>query len=117
MKKKILLLEDESALRLLFEEELQEEGYEVFIARDGREAIQRFEEGKLDLIILDIVMPVMDGIEAMSLLKERNEKVPIILHSSHSEYRMDPRTKAAAAFIIKSSNLKELKRKVREILE
>ena len=117
MKKKNLLVEDESALRLLFEEELQEEGYEVFIARDGREAIQRFEEGKLDLIILDIVMPVMDGIEVMSLLKERNGKVPIILHSSYSEYRMDPRTKAAAAFIIKSSNLKELKEKVREILE
>ncbi len=117
MRKKILLVEDELALRLLFEEELQEEGYEVCTARDGREAIQRFEEDKLDLIILDIVMPIMDGIEVMSVLKERNGQFPIILQSSHSEYRMDPRTKAAAAFIMKSSNLEELKRKVREILE
>ena len=66
MKKKILLVEDEVTLRLLFEEGLQGEGYEVLTARDGREAIQLFEEGKPDLIILDIVMPVMDGIEAMN---------------------------------------------------
>lgn len=117
MKKKILLVEDEPALGMLYEEELQEEGYEVLTARDGREAIQRFEEGNPDLIIMDIVMPVMDGIEAMNLLKERDGKVPIILHSSYSEYRMDPRTRVADAFVIKSSDLKELKEKVRGILK
>ena len=117
MKKKILLVEDDLALRVLFEEELQEEGYEVCTAADGREAIQRFGEGKVDLIILNIVMPSTDGIEVMSLLKERNGKVPIILHSAYSEYRNDPRAQTAAAFIIKSIDLGELKQKIREILE
>lgn len=115
MKKKIMLAEDDVVLRILFGEELQDEGYEVLTAGNGKEAIQRFEEGKPDLVILDIVMPVMDGIEAMNLLKERNGKVPIILHSSYSEYQMDPRIKGAAAFVIKSSDLTELKRKIREI--
>jgi CheY-like chemotaxis protein len=62
-------------------------------------------------------MPVMDGIEAMNLLKEKDGKVPIILHSSYSEYRRDPRTRVADAFVIKSSDLKELKEKISEILK
>jgi CheY-like chemotaxis protein len=65
MKKKILVVEDEEGLRLLYKEELEAEGYEILTAQNGREAIQQLEEGKPDLIILDIVMPVMDGMEAL----------------------------------------------------
>jgi two-component system response regulator (stage 0 sporulation protein F) len=63
MNKKILVVEDEESLRLLYEEELRAEGYEILTAKNGREAIRQLEEGKPDLIILDIVMPVMDGME------------------------------------------------------
>ena len=56
-----MLVEDEPAIRLLFEEELQEDGYEVFTAGDEREAIQRFEEGKLDLIILGVAAIIAPG--------------------------------------------------------
>ena len=117
MKKKILLVEDEPALGMLYEEELREEGYEVLIARNGKEAIQRYEEEEADLIILDIVLPVMDGIEAMNLLKEKHGKVPIILQSSYSEYRTDPRTRVADAFVMKSGDLEELKKIIRGILK
>ncbi len=111
-----MLAEDDVVLRILFQEELQDEGYEVVAVGNGKEAIQRLEESKIDLIILDIVMPVMDGMEAMKVLEARNGNVPIILHSSFSEYRTDPRIKGAAAYIIKSSDLAELKGKIREIL-
>ena len=63
MKKKILIVEDEEHLRLLYEEELKEEGYDVALACNGKEALLRVDAEKPDLIILDIVMPVMDGTE------------------------------------------------------
>ena len=117
MKKKVLVVEDEEGLRLLYEEELKSEGYEVLTARNGREAIQQLEAVKPDLIILDIVMPVMDGMEALGKIVGRERKIPIILNSSYPGYREDFMTWAADAYITKSINLGELKDKVRELLE
>jgi len=117
MKKKILVVEDEESLRLLYEEELEAEGYEVLTAGNGREAIQQLEKGKPDLIILDIVMPVMDGIEALGRIVGKERKIPIILNTSYSGYRQDFMSWAADAYVTKSDDLTELKNKVRELLE
>ena len=117
MKKKILVVEDEEGLRLLYEEELKGEGYEVLTAKNGKEAIQQLEAEKPDLIILDIVMPVMDGMEALGKIVGRDRKIPIILNSSYPGYREDFMTWAADAYITKSIDLGELKDKVRELLE
>ncbi len=117
MKKKVLVVEDEEGLRLLYEEELKAEGYEVLTAQNGREAIQQLEEGKPDLIILDIVMPVMDGIEALGRIVGKERKIPIILNTSYPGYRQDFLSWAADAYVTKSSDLGELKDKVKELLE
>ena len=117
MKKKILVVEDEEGLRLLYEEELKAEGYEVLTARNGREAIQQLEVGKPDLIILDIVMPVMDGMEALGRIVGKDRKIPIVLHTSYSGYQQDFMSWAADAYLTKSADLSELKDKVRELLE
>jgi CheY-like chemotaxis protein len=117
MKKKILIVEDEEGLRLLYEEELRVEGYEVLTARNGKEAIQKLEEGKPNLIILDIVMPVMDGMEALSRIVGKERKIPIILNTSYPGYRQDFMSWAADAYVTKSSDLGELKKKIRELLE
>jgi len=117
MRKKILVVEDEEGLRLLYKEELEAEGYEVLTAQNGREAIQQLEEGKPDLIILDIVMPVMDGIEALGRIVGKERKIPIILNTSYPGYRQDFMSWAADAYVTKSTDLGELKDKVRELLE
>ncbi len=117
MKKKILIVEDEEGLRLFYEEELEAEGYEVLTAQNGREAIQRLEEGKPDLIILDIVMPVMDGIEALGRIVGKERKIPIILNTSYPGYRQDFLSWAADAYVTKSSDLGELKDKIKKLLE
>ncbi len=117
MKKKILVVEDEEGLRLLYEEELNAEGYEVLTARNGREAIQQLEVGKPDLIILDIVMPVMDGMEALGRIVGKDRKIPIILNTSYSGYQQDLMSWAADAYLTKSADLSELKDKVRELLK
>ena len=117
MKKKVLVVEDEEGLRLLYEEELETEGYEVLTAKNGREAIQRLEEEKPDLIILDIVMPVMDGIEALGRMVGKERKIPIILNTSYPGYRHDFMSWAADAYVTKSVDLGELKDKVKELLK
>jgi CheY-like chemotaxis protein len=117
MKKKILIVEDEESLRLLYEEELKSEGYEVLTAGNGREAIQQLETGKPDLIILDIVMPVMDGMEALGRIVSKERKIPIILNTSYSGYRQDFMSWAADAYVTKSADLTELKKKIQELLE
>ena len=116
MKKKILLVEDEESLRLLYEEELVAEGYEVLIARNGREALHQLEETTPDLIILDIVMPVMDGMEALGQIMGRERNVPIIIHTSYPGYREDFMSWAADAYVAKSSDFQELKDTVRRLL-
>ena len=117
MKKKILVVEDEEGLRLLYEEELKAEGYEILTAQNGREAIRQLEEEKPDLIILDIVMPVMDGIEALGRIVGKDRKIPVILNTSYPGYREDFMSWAADAYVTKSIDLTELKNKVRERLE
>jgi CheY-like chemotaxis protein len=116
MKKRILVVEDEEGLRLLYKEELEAEGYEVLTAQNGREAIQKLEE-EPDLIILDIVMPVMDGMEALGRIVGKERKIPIILNTSYPGYRRDFMSWAADAYVTKSTDLGELKDKVRELLE
>ena len=117
MKKKILIAEDDDSLRLLYEEELKAEGYEVLSARNGKEAIQQLEETRPDLILLDIVMPVMDGMEALGRILRKDRRIPIILNTSYSAYREDFMSWAADAYVTKSSDLTELKAKIRELLE
>ena len=116
MKKKILVVEDEEGLRLLYEDELEAEGYEVLTARNGREAIQQLEGGKPDLIVLDIVMPVMNGMEALGKIVGKERKIPIILNTSYPGYREDFMSWAADAYVTKSADLGELKEKIRELL-
>ena len=117
MKKKILVVEDEEGLRLLYKEELEAEGYEILTAGNGREAIQQLEGGKPDLIILDIVMPVMNGIEALGRIVGKDRKIPIILNTSYPGYRQDFMSWAADAYVTKSVDLGELKNKIKGLLE
>jgi two-component system response regulator (stage 0 sporulation protein F) len=117
MSNKILIVEDEESLRLYYEEELKAEGYDILIARNGREAIQQVEKGKPDLIVLDIVMPVMDGMETLGRILRKTRKIPIILHTSYTDYRQDFMSWAADAYVTKSADLTELKNKVRDLLE
>jgi len=117
MAEKILVVEDEDSLRLFYEEELKSEGYEILVARNGREAIQQMEEGKPDLIVLDIVMPVMDGMEALGRILRKDKKIPIILNTSYSGYQRDFMSWAADAYVTKSADLTELKIKIRHLLE
>jgi DNA-binding response OmpR family regulator len=114
--KKILVVEDDESQRLLYHDEFAEAGYEVVLAANGREALKQLGMAKPDLIILDIVMPVMDGMETLGRIIREHRDVPIILNTAYSSYRDDFMSWGADAYVVKSADLGELKAKVREIL-
>ena len=116
MRKKILLVEDEKDLRGLYGEELKEEGYEVVPAKNGDEALQKLEKEHPDLVLMDIVMPVLDGIQTLSMIKAKDRAIPVILHSAHLQFQLDPKAQAANGFVRKTSDLKDLKSKIQEFL-
>ena len=115
-KKKILVVDDEESIHLLYKEELEEEGYEVYSALDGEEALKKFDKLKPDLVILDINMPGMDGIEVLRQMKQERPGVPVILSSAYPEYKQDLASWASDDYIVKSFNLDVLKDSIRRHL-
>ncbi len=114
--KKILLVDDEEGIQMLYREELEEEGYEVISAYTGEEGIQKFKEESPDLVILDIQMPGMNGIETLRQMKMENPTLPVILSSAYNEYKQDLGAWASDEYVVKSSNINDLKEAVRKHL-
>jgi two-component system response regulator (stage 0 sporulation protein F) len=115
-KKRILLVDDEEGIQLLYREEFEDEGYEVTTAYNGEEALEEFSKEPPDLVILDINMPGMNGIEVLRRMKEIDPDLPVILSSAYQEYKQDLGTWASEEYIVKSSNMDELKNAVRKHL-
>ncbi|HDI51554.1 response regulator [candidate division KSB1 bacterium] len=112
----ILVVEDEESLRLLYERELTREGYRVISAESGEEAVQKINGDSVDLIVLDIRLTGMNGLEALEemLLKKRNLKV--VINTAYANYKDDFSSWLADAYLIKSSDLDELKSTIRNLL-
>jgi CheY-like chemotaxis protein len=112
----ILLVEDDENQCLLYKEELSNEGYEVVTAQDGREAVQMVQQSCPDLVVMDISMPGMDGIEAMSRMLAKDHKLPVILNTAYATYKDNFRAWSADAYVVKSSDLSELKQTIERVL-
>lgn len=115
--KKILCVDDEPSLLQLYHDELSEEGYEVILAKDGQEALMKFKQDTPDVVVMDIRMPRMDGIQTMTTFLGKDRRIQIILNTAYPLYRENFMTWGATAFVIKSSDLSELKQKIREALK
>lgn len=111
--KKILLVDDEDSIHLFYREELEEEGYEVHSALSGEEALEKLGIINPDLVILDIAMPGMNGIDTLRRIKEMRNDLPVILSSAYQEFKQDLASWASDDYIVKSSNLDELKAAVK----
>ncbi len=112
----ILLVEDNKNQCLLYEQELRFEGYETIIAIDGKDALEKVQEQLPDIIIMDINLPKINGIEAMGRILSKNKGIPIIIYTAYSSYKDNFMSWAADAYIVKSSDLSELKNKIKELL-
>ena len=115
--KTILIADDDKNLTLLYQQELSDEGYQVEVVHDGRQAIEGVTQNPPDLLILDIHMPGIDGIETLQQILAQNNRLPVILNTAYSNYENNYMTWSADAYVVKSSDLTELKNKIREVLE
>lgn len=114
--KTILVADDEEPIRKLLDAELSEAGYRVVLAASAREALKIVETQPIDLVVLDIRMPGMDGLEALPRILGLKEGIPVILHTAYSQYQESFMSWAADAYIIKSADFTELKEKIKELL-
>ena len=114
--KTILVVDDDDAIRTLLKEELEDEGYKVLIATNARDALKMVAAEPLDLVVLDIRMPGMDGLEALPRILGIKEGLPVIMNTAYSQYQDSFMSWAADAYVVKSSDLTELKEKIKELV-
>lgn len=111
-KKRLLIIDDDKHMRELLELEFADHGYEVTSAENAFDGMLMLKAGNTDLVILDIKMPGMDGIEALEKIVSIKRELPVIIHSAYSHFRENYLTWSAVAYVIKSGNLDELIRTV-----
>src|SRR4028118_257507 len=116
---KILVVDDERAIRRSLQEILEMEGFAVEEAADGVEAVQKIKDGAHDLILCDIKMPKMDGLEVLAAAKELRPDVPFILISGHGtiETAVDAVKNGAFDYIAKPPDLNRLLITIRNAVE
>jgi DNA-binding response OmpR family regulator len=88
--KKILIIDDDDNFRTSLKDGLSMGDFITLVASNGKEGLNRIEVEHPDLVILDIKMPGMDGIEMLRKLRLRHRKLPVIMLTSYSEMRNDP---------------------------
>jgi two-component system, OmpR family, response regulator len=114
---RILLVDDEHSIQTLLSYPLRKDGYQVTSAEDGREALQRFAEGRFDLVILDLMLPKLDGVEVCRQLRSRSQ-VPIIMLTAKGD-EMDKVTgleMGADDYITKPFSMREFRSRVKAAL-
>ena len=115
--KKILLVDDEENIRIVHRAEFEDAGYHVVSAANGEEGLAKFQEEKPDIVILDILMPGMSGVEVLRKMKMLDSTIPVILSSAYPQFKHDIGTWACDAYIVKSGDSTDLKNAVRDLLE
>jgi DNA-binding response OmpR family regulator len=115
-RRSILVVDDEEHILKLYEKELTEEGYQVRTATRGEEALKMAKAETPNLVILDIKLKDQNGLEILGKLRKINEDTPIILNSAYSTYKSDFQSWLASSYLVKSPNLDELKKKIKELV-
>jgi len=116
---KILLVEDEETLAVGLEYNLIEEGYTVKWAKNGREAVNFFEKEKFDLIILDIMLPYLNGFEVVEIVRKADPQIPILMLTAKTESvdKIKGLEKGADDYLTKPFHLQELLLRVSGMLK
>lgn len=114
--KKILVVDDEENIRQLYAEEFEDLGYAVTAVPDGPQALAALAAAPFDLVVLDMRLQEMGGIETLRQIKERNAALPVVISSAYDEYKQDFASWASEAYIVKSADTSALREAVKKIL-
>ncbi len=116
---KILLAEDDEALRFIVKDNLEHQNYNVEVAENGEVALQLFRQTNFDLIILDVMLPKIDGFQVAETIRETNDQVPIIFLTARSmtEDKIKGLTIGGDDYIPKPFSMEELLLKIKIFLK
>ncbi|MFA5860018.1 MAG: response regulator [Elusimicrobiota bacterium] len=118
--KTIVITEDEEVLREIFRDELTEAGYNVVLSQNGEECLGILETGNVDLLILDVKLPDMSGLELLGKMKEKYFAVPVIMCTAYDSFQTDYKSWSASAqvkdYIVKPIDLEQLRDKIKKIV-
>ena len=113
---RLLVVDDESSIRLLYSQELTEEGHEVVTAGSATEAVEKLSEGDFDLVVLDIKLKNECGLDLLQKIVKERHDIPVILSTAFSCYKDDFSSWLADGYVVKSSDPQELKDEINRIL-
>lgn len=118
MNKRILIIDDEKNMRWAIKKALEKEGYNIYEAENGQDGLEKLEEIYPDLILLDLRMPMMDGMEALQRIKEINQDIPVIMLTAHGtmESAVEAMKLGALDYISKPFDIEELKVLIKKAL-
>lgn len=114
---RILIVDDEEHIRTLYTLELEDDGHEVLALETGKGLAEHIEGFGPDVIILDIKMVDVSGLDVLQEVRNRYYDLPVILCSAYGMYKGDIKSLAADYYVVKSSDLAELKQKIQTALE
>jgi two-component system response regulator MprA len=113
----VLIVDDEPAVRAALDRALRLDGYEVELAADGREALDRLAEARLDAVVLDVAMPGIDGLEVCRRMREAGDRTPVLMLTARDavDDRVAGLDAGADDYLVKPFALKELKARLRAL--
>ena len=116
MSEKILLVDDEKDFLSVMSERMTARGMEVTTAESAQEALQQVESGSFDAIVLDLMMPGVDGIETLKAIKQRKPELQVILLSGHAtlEKGIEAMKLGAMDFVEKPANIDDLTDRIKK---
>jgi two-component system response regulator (stage 0 sporulation protein F) len=114
---KILIVDDEYAVCLLYQEELTFEGYEVITASDCEGLMETIAQQRPDLIVLDIKIGEVNGLDILQNIRNTYYNLPVILCTAYPAFKYDLKSVAADYYVVKSADLSELKHKIKTAME
>lgn len=118
----ILIVDDEEMIRSMLQQALTKDGHDIFIANNGKEAIETAQQQPLDLLITDLVMPVQNGLDLIMEIRKNHPDIPIVAISggggleSHFNYLSVAELIGAHSIFKKPLELSEFRRKIDELL-
>jgi len=114
---RILVVDDDDAIRLLYRLELEEEGYTIETSDDCCSLLERIEYSRPNLILLDVRLVEINGIDILQEIRDRYDHLPVILCSAYPFFQYDRQELVADYYITKSGDLRELKHTIKMALE
>jgi DNA-binding NtrC family response regulator len=113
---KLLVVDDESNIRLLYSQELSDEGHQVVTAASATEAVEKLAAGDYDLVVLDIKLKNESGLDLLQKIVKERHDMPVILSTAFSCYKDDFSAWLADGYVVKSSDPQELKDEINRVL-